>query len=126
MKVYVLISMLVVATKATDFTCATTELAVCCRLQTDDFSKCTAAELESNDFYGDGTDAPDYYCSRRRFARCCDNGTDVNNVYKTIAIGPQTGILSYAFTLTAKEGASTAVPSVTYKCKDGTTDDSRG
>jgi hypothetical protein len=42
MKVYVLISMLVVAIKATDFTCATTELAVCCRLQTDDFSKCTS------------------------------------------------------------------------------------
>jgi len=32
----------------------------------------TAAEVESDDFYGDGTNAPDYYCSSRRFARCCD------------------------------------------------------
>jgi len=50
-------------------------------------------------------------------------------VYKTIAIGPQTGILSYAFTLTAKGGAlptGTGSSGVTYKCKDGTTDDSRG
>ena len=48
MKVYVLISMLVVAIKATDFTCATTELAVCCRLQTDDFSKCKIMSLRDS------------------------------------------------------------------------------
>ena len=56
-------------------------------------------------------------------------------MYKTIVIGPQTGILSYAFTLTAKGGASTAAPAVptgvsvpvtiTHKCRDIASDDSK-
>ncbi|KAE9376487.1 hypothetical protein N431DRAFT_462320 [Stipitochalara longipes BDJ] len=135
MKLYVFLATLVVAVTATDFTCAKDEVAVCCRAQTDDFSKCTAAELESDDFNGDGTNAPDYYCSSRRFARCCDSGAEANNVYKTIVIGPQTGVLSYAFTLTAKGGASTAPPTaptgisvpvtISHKCKDVPSDDSK-
>ena len=32
----------------------------------------TAAEFDGDDFYGDGTNAPDYYCSSRKFAKCCD------------------------------------------------------
>ena len=40
MKLYVFLVVLAAVVEATDFTCATTESAVCCKAQADDFSKC--------------------------------------------------------------------------------------
>lgn len=57
------------------------------------------------------------------------------NEYKTIIIGPQTGVLSYAFTLTAKAPATTAPAASSFsgltspvtvarKCKEIASDES--